>query len=188
MSDFLLHLMRHGAPHRTGRLLGRTDDPATPEGIAQCAAQCEGLAFDRLIASDLSRARDAAAAIGMARGLGVVTDPRWRELDFGEWDGLDAAMIDPPAMGRFQDDPDGNPPPGGERRSGLIARVGAAIDELEARPTLIITHGGAMRAALTHLCGIGLREGWVFDLPYAALLSFRIWPGERPTAQIIGLG
>jgi alpha-ribazole phosphatase len=44
-----------------------------------------------------------------------------------------------------------------------------------------------MRAALAHLCGFGHREVWAFDLPYAALLSLRVWPGAPRSAQIAAL-
>lgn len=67
------------------------------------------------------------------------------------------------------------------------ARVSDATDALAPVDTLVVTHGGAMRAALHHLCGFDLRQLWAFDLPYGALLSLRIWRGAQPGAQIIGL-
>ncbi|WP_438907651.1 histidine phosphatase family protein, partial [Bacillus licheniformis] len=82
---------------------------------------------------------------------------------------LAPASIDPAALGRFWDDPDAAAPPGGERWSALVARVGAAIAELPPEPTLIVTHGGAMRAALHVLCGFDVRTVWAFTLPYASL-------------------
>ncbi len=187
MSGFLLHLLRHGAPETTGRMMGRTDSPPTREGIAACVDQAGMLAVDTLIASDLSRAQLAGEALGEVLALPLVIDPRWRELDFGDWDGKAASEIDQTAFGRFWDDPDGNPPPGGERWSALVARVSAAIDTLPARDTLVVSHGGAMRAALAVLCGFDQRQIWAFDLPYASLLSLQVWPGERRSAQIVGL-
>lgn len=187
MTSFLLFLLRHGAPRQTGRLLGRTDGEPTSEGVAECVAQSRELAFSRLWSSDLARARIAAGAIGETHGLSPSIDPRWRELDFGEWDGLSPDSIEATAIGRFWDDPDANPPPGGERWSSLVDRVRDAVAGLSPEPTLIVTHGGAMRAALSGLCGFGQRETWAFDLPYAALLTLRVWPGDRPSAQIVGL-
>lgn len=187
MAPFLLHLMRHGAPELAGRMLGRTDSAPTPEGIAACVAQAEELEFAAVIASDLARARLAAEAIGQARGLSVAVDPRWRELDFGAWDGLAPDAIDQQALSRFWDDPDTNPPPGGERWSAIVARVAAAIADLPPCDTLVVTHGGAMRAALASLCGFDQRTVWAFDLPYAATLSLKVWPGAPRTAQIVAL-
>jgi alpha-ribazole phosphatase len=183
MTPRLLHLLRHGEPELAGRFLGRIDCAATPEGIASCVEQAAGLEVAHVVSSDLLRARACADALGGP----VAVDPRWREMDFGAWDGLAASAIDSVALGRFWDDPDANPPPGGERWSALVSRVSAALAALPEGPTLVVTHGGAMRAALAALCGFGQRQLWAFDLPYAALLSLRLWPGEPVTAQIVAL-
>lgn len=194
MSSFTLHLMRHGEPVLPGRMLGRTDCAVTPEGVAACRVQAGmvtgaltgamgGSAGEmRLISSDLRRARDCAAAVGDAR-----VDPRWRELDFGEWDGCFARDLDAEALGRFWRDPDASPPPGGERWSALVDRVAEAIAAIAPAPTLVVTHGGPMRAALHLLCGFDRDQVWAFDLPYAAVLTLRVWAGEPRRAQVTGL-
>lgn len=187
MSGFALHLLRHGPPETPDLLMGRTDGAPTAKGIAACAAQGQDRDIERLIASDLHRSRAAGEAIGEALGLPLIIDPRWRELDFGDWDGKAASTVDRDALGRFWSDPDAHPPPGGERWSTLARRVSAAIGDLAPVPTLIVTHGGAMRAAIHILCGFDQRQLWAFDLPYAVLLSLRVWPGKRPSAQIAGL-
>jgi alpha-ribazole phosphatase len=187
VSGFALHLLRHGAPETPGLLMGRTDGAPTPAGIAACAAQAAGLDIERILASDLRRSRAAGEAISVRLGLPLTIDPHWRELDFGDWDGLASSAVDPDAFARFWEDPDANPPPGGERWSALVARVSSAIDNLAPVPTLVVAHGGSMRAALHRLCGFDQRQLWAFDLPYAARLSLRVWPGEPTGAQIIGL-
>lgn len=187
MTPRLIHLMRHGEPERAGRLLGRTGAAATAAGIASCADQVEGLEVSAILSSDLLRARASAEAAAAVLGRTVTIDPRWRELDFGDWDGLAPTAIDSAALGRFWADPDANPPPGGERWSALVARVGEALAILPGGPVLVVTHGGAMRAALALLCGFEPRAAWAIDLPYAALLSVRVWPGDPPSAQIVAL-
>ena len=187
MSAFLLHLLRHGAPETPGLLMGRSDGVPTAAGIAACVEQAADLEIANIVSSDLRRTRHAAEAIGGVRGLPVTIDPRWRELDFGDWDGLPPTAVAPAAMSRFWDDPDTNPPPGGERWSALVDRVAAAIAALDGTATLVVTHGGAMRAALAYLCGFSQPQLWAFDLPYAALLTLKVWPGPQPSAQIIGL-
>lgn len=183
----MLYLMRHGAPAVEGRLLGRTDAPATTAGIDACVARAAGLAVERIGSSDLVRAEACAAAIGEPRGKSVARDPRWRELDFGAWDGCLPSAVDPVALAQFYDDPDAAPPPGGERWSALQARVAQALQDLPPVATLIVTHGGAMRAALADLCGFDRRQIWAFHLPYAALISLQVWPGDTRTVQIVGL-
>ncbi|WP_062345658.1 histidine phosphatase family protein [Novosphingobium sp. CCH12-A3] len=191
MSGFALHLLRHGEPEGAGRLIGRTDALPLAAGIAACVDQARDLGPEVLIASDLSRARLAGEAIGLVMGVPLSIDPRWRELDFGAWDGLAPGDLEGPAFARFWDDPEVHAPPGGECWSELVRRVSGAIGDLAARPTLIVTHAGAMRAALAALCGFDVRQTWAIDLPYNCLLSLRVWSGDglgqRPTAQIAGL-
>lgn len=187
MDGFALHLLRHGAPETPGLMLGRTDVAPTPGGIDACVERAKGLSVEAVVASDLARAARPAATIAAAAGRTATLDPRWRELDFGAWDGLAAAQVDARALARFWDDPDAHPPEGGERWSALTARVGEALAALAPRPTLVVTHGGVLRAALAVLCGFEQRHLWSIDLPYAALLSLRVWPGETPAAQITGL-
>ena len=187
MSGFYLHLIRHGAPETPGLLLGRTDAAPTPSGIAACIEQVADLQFDAIVSSDLTRSAAAADAIAERRGVSTRPDPRWRELDFGKWDGLAPSQVAAEAMAGFWDDPDANPPPEGERWSSLVARVSAAIDDIPKRDTLVVAHGGSMRAALAALFGFDQRQIWSFDLPYAAVLTLRVWPGTPRSAQIAGL-
>ncbi|OCC24186.1 histidine phosphatase family protein [Croceicoccus estronivorus] len=187
MSGFALHLLRHGAPEVPGLLMGRTDGAPTPDGITACIRQATRISFTRLVSSDLSRTTLAARAVGKVHGVPVREDARWRELDFGVWDGLPPSQVDPETIGQFWNDPDAHPPPGGELWSSLVARVSEAIDDLDQAPTLVITHGGAMRAALAVLFGFDHPALWAFDLPCASLLSIQIWPGQPRSAQIIGL-
>lgn len=187
MTPRLLHLLRHGAPERPGLLLGRTDEAPTPEGMAACLAQAEHLTFNHVATSDLQRAQRAAQSIAAGRGLPLAVDPRWRELDFGTWDGLAPECLDSRALSAFWADPEACPPPQGERWSTLVARIGTAIEALPAEPALVVAHGGAIRAALHLLCGFDRRQLWAFDLPYAARVTLKVWPGALPNAQIAAL-
>ena len=151
-------------------------------GIDRSREQARDLPVARIVSSDLLRARACAEAIGAA-----TIDARWREIDFGEWDGLAASKIDSDTLARFWNDPDGHPPPGGERWSALVIRVAEAVASLKAEPTLVVTHGGAMRAALSALCGFDPARTWAFELTYATVLALKVWPGEPRSAQIAGL-
>lgn len=190
MSGFLLHLMRHGAPQRPGLLLGHADEPALPTETAKCVARAEGLDFARVISSDLVRTRAPAADIAAIRDRPHHVDADWRELDFGEWTACAPAEIDARDYARFWEDPDAHAPPGGERWADLRTRVARGLTGIRGS-VLVVTHGGAMRAALSVLCGLDHRQVWAFDLPCASVLTLRYWPapaeGEAPAAQIVGL-
>jgi len=188
IAPVILHLMRHGEPVLTGRLLGHGDVPATLAGIAACATAAASLVgTTAIVTSDLSRAAACAEAAGETLRLPVRIDPRWRELDFGDWDGWAASDLDPDALARFWDDPDAHPPPGGERWGVLVQRVGAALAEVRDE-TLVVTHAGAMRAALAAACGFDARQVWAVGLPYAAVLTLSLWhEGDRVTGQLRAL-
>lgn len=186
MSGLVLHLLRHGITDAEGRLIGRTDAAPSAEGIALCVARATGLAMEAVIHSDRARTREPAERIAGASGLAPRPDGRWRELDFGDWDGLPFDAIDAAALAAFQGDPARHVPPGGEAWPSLIARVASALEAID-RPTLVVTHGGAMRAAIASLCAIDFPQLWNIALPHAALLSLRVWPGTPRVGQIIGL-
>lgn len=186
MKAVTLHLLRHGPPLRPGLLLGRTDVAARDPGCARLLAPARTLDVAGIVSSDLRRARASAEALAQARALPLAVDPRWRELDFGDWDGRAPDAVPQADLARFWDDPDASPPPGGERWSALCHRVGQAIRERD-RATLVVTHAGAMRAAVSVLSGLDHRAVWALDLPYGALLSFKVWPGEKPAGQITDL-
>ena len=186
MSGIALHLMRHAAPQTPGLLLGHMDAPPDATAMQLCVDRSRTFAFDRLISSDLARASTPAARIAAVRQVPHHIDPRWRELHFGEWEGADPSTLPADEIGRFWSDPDDHPPPGGESWSALCERVAAALRDID-QPTLVLTHAGAIRGALTTLCGFTYQQAWAIDLPYAALLSLRVWPGSKGGAQITGL-
>lgn len=185
-APLILHLMRHGAPEERGLMIGHHDAPASAAGIAACVAKARDLTVASIVTSDLARAAACAAAVSRITGIGVARDARWREIDFGAWDGQAAGAIDAAALAAFWDDPDANPPPGGESWSALRARVGAALATIAA-PSLVIAHAGSIRAALSVLCGFDYRQCWAIDVPCAAVISLRIWREPTPVAQIIAL-
>lgn len=187
MKPFSLHLLRHGATADGGRFNGRTDVAPSPSGIRACLDQAADLRFDLVVSSDLSRCAVAAQRIAEVHGAPLRLDPAWRELDFGRWDGVHPGDVDPAALSRFWGDPDLHPPEGGERWSDLVRRVGEAVSNLERQSTLVVAHGGSIRAALAHLCGFDVRQLWAFQIGNASLLSIEIWPGDGGAAQIVGL-
>jgi alpha-ribazole phosphatase len=186
MTARIVHLLRHGPPVRTGLLLGHTDDPALDPDCPRMRARVAHLPIRQVVASDLTRASGQAAHLARHFGVPLRLDPGWRELAFGAWEGLDPEVLDSDALARFWNDPDNHPPPDGERWSSLCGRVGRALAALPA-DALVVTHAGAMRAALSVLTGLDHRGVWALDLPYRALLGLRIWPGPPLSGQVCAL-
>jgi broad specificity phosphatase PhoE len=155
-----LFLVRHGEStyNAEGRLQGQADPPLTPRGRAEAEALAQvldGVAPARAIASDLVRARETAALLGHPD---APTDPRLREIDVGEWSGRPISDFPSGSEPSWR----GGPlvPPGGEAWEELVARVGAALDDLLAAggPWLVVAHGGVVRAAVTYLTGADARR------------------------------
>ncbi|HLO03289.1 MAG TPA: histidine phosphatase family protein [Symbiobacteriaceae bacterium] len=88
-----LALVRHGVTewNYSGRAQGHVDIPLSAEGHHQAELVAQSLAnesWDAIYASDLSRARQTAEAIGRALDLPVKTDPRLRERFMGQAEGM----------------------------------------------------------------------------------------------------
>jgi glucosyl-3-phosphoglycerate phosphatase len=99
--------------------------------------------------SDLKRAFHTAAPIAAARGLSVVADPAFREIDQGEWEGLEVDEI-----GRRWPDLWGparhySARPGGESPEQVRTRALDGIRHIvRAHPhgtVVVVSHGGTIR-------------------------------------------
>jgi alpha-ribazole phosphatase len=182
MNSVDLFLLRHGDVAQPGRLIGHLDVECTDAGMAECLGSVAGLRPGTIVSSTSRRSTAAAHAIAASHRLDVRLEPRWRELCFGAWEGRTTAEIErlcPGQLERFWQDPDSFPPPGGERWTQLVKRVAAATEELlvarPGEPVLVVTHAGAMRAALAAICGFGFAQAFCFDLPHAACLQVRVF-------------
>lgn len=160
--------MRHGRTdwNRDRRFQGHTDVPLNEEGRTQAADLARALAgtrFDRCVSSDLLRAMETARALCDGTSTAPEPDPRWREFDFGDWEGLTWEQIvarTPALRGLTGTDVHRYLPPRGETYAQVRARVADALDAIAhtAGHVLIVTHAGPLHAALEVLLGDGAME------------------------------
>jgi probable phosphoglycerate mutase len=150
-----LILVRHGqSTHNAqARLQGQADPPLSDAGRAEAELLKPALpAFedDRVVTSDLQRAAQTAALLGYP---GARRDPRFREIDVGEWEGRPLAEFPAGPETAWRGGP--LQAPGGESWGDLQKRVGQALDELitQGGTWLVVCHGGVVRAALSHVTG-----------------------------------
>lgn len=167
----LFGLLRHGQTvwNTEKRIQGHGDSPLTAEGREQTAKwlpTLQGCRFDRIMASDLGRVRETVAIINRALQLPVDYDPRLREQNWGEWEGMTLAAIQANcreelarrvAMGwQFS-------APGGESRQAVKERIFAALSEAAGKwpghQILVICHQGVIKTALYHLTGRDFQPG-----------------------------
>lgn len=162
-----LVLWRHG---RTSwnvehRFQGQSDIPLDEVGRAQADAAALALAElapAALISSDLDRARSTAEALAVRTGLDVITDPALRETYAGAWEGLTRTELleqYPDELAAWAAGEDVRPGGDGERRSEVadrvVAGIAGALAQLAPGQTLIVvTHGGAARAAVGRLLAL----------------------------------
>jgi broad specificity phosphatase PhoE len=139
----------------------------------------------------LSRAYETARAI---RGdLPVERDARWREFEFGEWEGLTWEQILerwPEMRERHWSTAKQYAPPGGETFDAVQSRVAKALEELQVRGygnALVVTHAGPLHAMLHTFFGHREAEA-------QAVLGIRFSPGsvtriavENGRAELVAL-
>ncbi len=149
-------------------LYGTNDVPICDTTMAADAPRYAALAARlprpaRMIVTPLSRTQATAAAIVRAGYPDVppTIDPAFVEQNFGELQGLPIAGFD--ARTRHERHPfwpihAAETPPGGESFADMIGRVGPALDRLggsaTSRDTIIVTHGGTIRAACAYALGL----------------------------------
>ena len=169
MPPTILTLIRHGHTewNALGRYQGYAPIPLSSRGKAQAACLVGALDADPPVhaayCSDLARCRQTVAPLAAALGLRVRYDPRLREIDYGNWQGLtrdEAAAWDAAAFEAYSADPENASIPGGENQRMLAGRVLAMLADMLAensgRHILVVTHGGPIRAILRHY---GLWQG-----------------------------
>ena len=163
-------LIRHALVEENARamLYGTMDVPLCPDALVADAPMYRALAA-RLprpaawVVTPLSRTVLTAEALFRAGypAQSPAVEPDLIEQDLGEWQGLAHAHL--PAKLRLPAHafwPLGGEeiPPGGESMAAVIERVGRAMERLAlahaGRDVVVVSHGGAIRAAVAHAIGI----------------------------------
>lgn len=171
-----LILIRHGETdwNAEGRWQGQCDVPLNETGRAQAgllAARLQRLWASglfpgppqRLWTSDLSRAVETAQLLGLELPLEI--DLRLRERSFGSWEGKTHQELGHTPVS-------GERAPDAEPAEAVWERVLAAVETIwqtEEPVSLIVGHGGALRAILARAAGLGTEGMGRFQLANTAL-------------------
>ena len=188
-----LYLVRHGAAQgQQGRIVGHADPPLSPEGsvmVEQLVASMDEPPA-RVVGSDLARARASAGLFADRWGIEPKSDPRLREMDFGEWENRtwqELEQHDGARLDAWMRDWVRVPAPGGESFTDLMARVrgwlddrSEATDELDS--TVVVAHAGSIRAILCVLLAVPMEEAFGFEVDYARVTGVSVLNG---TAELI---
>jgi probable phosphoglycerate mutase len=163
----LVLLVRHGLTATTGKVLpGRApglhlsdDGRRQAEAVARRIAGLPRVAA--VYASPLERARETAAPIARAAGVGLRIERDLAEVDIGAWTGLPLWRARrKPEWAAIQRHPSGFRFPGGESFPAMQTRVTGALARLVARhpgATLVaVSHADPIKAAVAHALGTAL--------------------------------
>lgn len=168
----LFYFVRHGKSiFNSGkeRYSGITDCDLTEKGIEQ--ARATGLYFkdekiQSIYTSPMKRAVATAEQIQSFTAAKIHTDPRLREISYGEWEGLTRNEIHRnryDEYAAYEKDPVRNLPPGGESPRQVLKQVKSFWKYLcllnknhDLSPVVIVTHNTAVRILLGHLSGTSL--------------------------------
>ena len=158
--------VRHGrtAWNADKRFQGHADIPLDDEGRAQATALAALLRSERIDAaasSDLARAAETARIVLGARDVPLRLDPDWREMRFGDWEGLTWDQIvaaNPDLDATNETAVRSYTPGGGETFDALCERVARAVERITADVAddgvaLVATHAGPLHALLRVLLG-----------------------------------
>jgi broad specificity phosphatase PhoE len=193
--------VRHGrtAWNADQRFQGHTDVPLDDEGRAQATALGALLAGERIdaaVSSDLARASETARIVLGTRALPLRLDPDWRELRFGDWEGLTWPQIvaaNPHIDAANATSVRTYVPAGGESFADLCARVERAAERITSETgedgvVLVATHAGPLHALLHVL--LGERDAPAVRFLTASVTRFRrvdgIWRLARLNETALG--
>lgn len=161
------YIIRHGesADNAGGdRYSGITECLLTEKGVAQARAvgrYLQDKGIQRIYASPMKRTVTTAREIQALAGGHLVIDPRLREIDYGEWEGLTRKEVFqkwPDRYNAYKENPVLNIPPGGESPQSVLDRILDFWNELQSSPAtqnldriVIVTHNAAIRILISSL-------------------------------------
>ena len=170
-----LYLIRHGQTdwNAEGRFQGQTDIPLNDIGVGQATANGKTLAAHfakenddlsgwNFLASPLGRTRHTMELVRQQLNLppeDYDTDARLLEITFGSWENHTLSELEqkfPDMMADRAKDKWAYQPPKGESYAMLRDRILPVFEQLQ-EPTIIVAHGGVIRAARTILEDLSIK-------------------------------
>lgn len=182
-------ILRHGEVDGRAQVFrGASDEGLTQRGIEQMQGVLNRCApFDAVATSPLPRCHTFAADYAQQHALPLQLLPCFRELDFGDWEGLtpaEAAVRNPNEYAAFSASQGVVAPPNGEALAAFRSRIAQGwqdwLQQDLGAQRLLITHAGVMRALLMELFGFTPAQAFQIALPEAACLRISHLPGHAP--------
>lgn len=183
--QFFVYVLRHGKPEGENRLRGHTDFAITAEGLAQMHDSAKQInQVDYVITSPLRRCSDFAQEIASQRSVECEANHAWKEMHFGDWDGLKPEHLwndDIDGFRHFSESPWQANVPNGEAVEAFDKRVSNAwldlLNQHKGKNLLLVTHGGVMKQLTRQLLDMPKNADYLrrLQFPYAALLTISVY-------------
>jgi probable phosphoglycerate mutase len=147
-----IYLVRHGTTewNKEEIFRGRFDCELNDTGLGEARAldgYFRDVLIDSIYSSPLSRATETAEAIATPKGLTVIPDQAFIDLDYGEWQGLALKEVEekyPDLYRLWRERPQEVAFPGGESLARVRARawegLGRVVGENSEKAILIVSH------------------------------------------------
>ena len=144
----MIYLVRHGQTdwNAVHKIQGHFDIPLNQAGREEaliCGQKIQTLKPDKIISSDLTRAKETAEIINQFFHLPISLDARLREVNYGDLEGILTKDVQEATWETFYNDPHALK---AEALEDVYKRVKSFFDDINpAENTLLITHGGVIR-------------------------------------------
>ncbi len=183
-----LLLTRHGQTdwNIAGRYQGQSNVPLNQTGQLQAGQIAQRLSRESIHAiysSDLSRAADTAQKIInlQKQTPALQMDSRWRELSFGNWEGMtykEMSAHSPELFSNWMVDPKNISTPNGETLAQLAERIKSAFEEIKNnhkdQTVLVVAHSGSLQTLLAVTLGVDLNRYWQFRVGQASFSELNV--------------
>lgn len=191
-------VVRHGsvASEYHSRYIGRTEVSLSKLGIEQALSIGRQLQTDEFTAcfcSPMIRTEETAEIIAKEVDVSVSTDDCLREIDFGNWEGLNFDEVSdafPEEVNQWVAEGNSFTFPGGESIGSFNRRVAEAATRIlksEHRNVIIVTHGGVFRVMLCALLGLPLKSVNAFHIGYGATALIQFSQESSSLGQLASL-
>ena len=192
-------ILRHAECEGGSIFRGSTDVALSEDGWARLKRVTGALSgWDMIVTSPLIRCRAFADWLGHERGLPVTVDARFREMNFGDWEGRPIQEIWDhhfEAARAWYTDPGNHAPPNAEGLPEIRARVAEGWAELVAaykgQHVLLVCHGGVIRNLVSHVLDVPFGATNRFGMPYGCRARIDVThapdsQGDHQMARLMG--
>ena len=194
MKIYFLRHTRVDVP--AGICYGATDVPLAETFESEAADVLDKLPdrFDQIYTSPLSRCQRLATKVQATLGGSLTRDERLKEYDFGVWEMRPWAEIQGEVASAWYADFVNSSAPGGESYKQLFDRATPFWEEIIALKTShsppelihIVSHAGVIRALLSQILEIPLRNVFNLTIAYGGLVACTVFDQHVQVEQVNG--